>query len=71
MSKPNLKTLINNIKSNKVYTKNISTSNEYGFNVGNKISSDKLKYNIPAENSINTIPKKETSKFKERGAGKL
>jgi len=36
MSKPNLKTLINNIKTNKVYTKNIETINEYGFDLKNK-----------------------------------
>ena len=32
MSKPNLKSLINNIKNTKGNTKNIGTNNDYGFN---------------------------------------
>ena len=61
MSKPNLKTLINNIKSNKVHTKNISTNNEYGFSLKNK---DKRTNEL-------SIPKSEHLKYKDNINGNI
>jgi len=62
MNKPNLKSLINNIKSNKVNTKNIGTINEYGFNLNNK-SNDKFK------NQSDRNLKNESQKYKECNSG--
>ena len=59
MSKPNLKTLMNNIKSNKVHTKNISTNNEYEFSLKNK-----------EKRNDTSIPKIDKLKYKENINGK-
>lgn len=64
MSKPNIKTLINNIKSNKVFTKNIGTNNEYGFNMNNK-SNDRSK------NRTDIITRRENQNYRESATGSL
>jgi hypothetical protein len=62
MSKPNLKTLINNIKTNKVNTKNIGTINEFDFNLSNK-PRDRSKN--PSDNHI----KSENLRLRESATG--
>jgi hypothetical protein len=61
MSKPNLKTLMKDIKSNKVYTKNISTNNEYEFSLKNKERERR---------NETSIPKTDQVKYKESINGK-
>jgi len=64
MSKPNIKTLINNIKSNKVYTKNIETINEYGFNMNIK-SNDRL------NNNTDNYTRRDNQHYRESATGTL
>lgn len=63
MSKPNLKTLINNIKSNKVYTKNIGTINEYGLNLNNR-SNDRSK-----NHTDNILRNNDNQKYRQNATG--
>jgi hypothetical protein len=52
MSKPNFKTLMKDIKSNKVYTKNISTNNEYEFSLKNKERERRNETSIPKTDQV-------------------